>query len=72
VAGVPRGNGARSGRNQQDQADDDGPGIQENGEGKNADKKEPFALKPGITQKEVQRVMGIQDKWPRNSWRRKE
>ncbi|MBT4868023.1 MAG: hypothetical protein HON53_23215 [Planctomycetaceae bacterium] len=63
LAGVPRRGGAQSGRKQQNRADDDGPGTQKNGDGKNADKKEPFALKPEITQKEVERVMGIQDRW---------
>ena len=66
LAGVPRRSGTqtgRSGRKQQKLADDEGAGTQKNGDGKNADKKEPFALKPEITQKEVQRVMEIQDKW---------
>ena len=66
LAGVPRRSGAPSGstgRKQLGRADDEPPGSQENGDGKNADKREPFTLKPEITQKEVQRVIGIQDKW---------
>jgi hypothetical protein len=63
LAGVPRGAGARSGRQQQNRGDDEDGASSNASDGKNADKREPFALKPEITEKEVQRVVAIQDKW---------
>jgi hypothetical protein len=63
LAGTPRSGGARSGRKQQNRSDDEDPAPSKNGDGNNANKREPFALKPEITDKEVKRVMAIQDKW---------
>ena len=41
----------------------------QNGGRNDADKREPFALKPEITEKEVRRVIKIQDKWTKELMR---